>query len=62
MSDATPQPPRVIGLLAVRDEWPLAAVALVHALLHHVDAVVVLDHASSDATPAGLALLKDSAL
>jgi hypothetical protein len=62
MTDATPQPPRVIGLLAVRDEWPLAAVALVHALLHHVDAVVVLDHASSDATPAGLALLKASAL
>jgi len=62
MTDATPQPPRVVGLLAVRDEWPLAAVALVHALLHHVDAVVVLDHASSDATPAGLALLKASAL
>lgn len=62
MTDATPQPPRVIGLLAVRDEWPLAAVVLVHALMHHVDAVVVLDHASSDATPAGLALLKASAL
>ena len=62
MTDATPQPPRVVGLLAVRDEWPLAAVALVHALLHHVDAVVVLDHASRDATPAGLALLKASAL
>jgi len=62
MTDATPQLPRVVGLLAVRDEWPLAAVALVHALLHHVDAVVVLDHASSDATPAGLALLKASAL
>ncbi|MCX5928016.1 MAG: glycosyltransferase [Cyanobium sp. LacPavin_0920_WC12_MAG_63_22] len=62
MTDATQQQPRVIGLLAVRDEWPLAAVALVHALLHHVDAVVVLDHASRDATPAGLALLKASAL
>lgn len=54
--------PRVIGLIKLRDDWPLAAVAIAHALQHHVDAVLVLDHASSDATGAGLAALQASVL
>ena len=62
LNESPPQSPRVIGLLTVRNEWPLAAVAVVHALQQHVDAVVVLDHASTDATPAGLAQLKASHL
>lgn len=61
-SPALPRPPHVIGLIKLRDDWPLAAVAIAHALQHHVDAVLVLDHASSDATGAGLAALQASVL
>lgn len=59
---ATPAAPRVVGLLKVRNEWPLAALALVHALGQHADEVYVLDHGSSDGTAQGLALLKASPL
>lgn len=41
-----------------RDEWPLLGLAIVHALDHHVDDLVVLDHGSVDATPAGLSALQ----
>lgn len=53
-------PPRIIGLLKVKNEWPLVAVTLMHALRNHVDAVYVLDHGSSDGTAAGLAALQAS--
>lgn len=55
-------PPRIIGLLKVRNEWPLVAVTLTHALRNHVDAVYVLDHGSTDGTAAGLAALQASPL
>ena len=29
--------PRIHGLTLIRDEWPLALLAINHALLHHVD-------------------------
>ncbi|MCT0223680.1 glycosyltransferase family 2 protein [Synechococcus sp. CS-1328] len=51
-----------MALLKVKNEWPLAAVAIVHALLHHADELIVLDHGSSDGTPAGLARLKTTEL
>ncbi|MFS6826937.1 glycosyltransferase family 2 protein [Cyanobium sp. ATX-6F1] len=54
--------PRIIGLLKVKNEWPLAAVALVYALQHHVDVAYVLDHGSSDGTATGLAALQASPL
>lgn len=55
-------PPRIIGLLKVKNEWPLLAVTLTHALRNHVDAVYVLDHGSTDGTAAGLAALQASPL
>ncbi|MEB3264489.1 MAG: glycosyltransferase family 2 protein [Synechococcus sp.] len=53
---------RITALLNVRDEWPLAAVAIVHCLLHHADDLYVLDHGSQDGTAAGLARLRNSPL
>ena len=45
--------------MVVRDEWPLVAVSVSHALRHHVDAMWVFDHASSDDTLGGLHSLQD---
>ena len=50
--------PLIHGLVMARNEWPLLEVAVTHALVHHVDMVHVLDHASTDGTPAGLARLR----
>jgi hypothetical protein len=33
-----------------RDEWPMLELAITHALLNHVDEVVVVDHGSTDET------------
>jgi len=49
--------PRILGLVMARDEWPLLAISISHALLHHVDRVVVVDHGSEDGTQAGLVRL-----
>lgn len=59
---AVAAPPRIIGLLKVKNEWPLVAVTLMHALRNHVDAVFVLDHGSTDGTATGLAALQASPL
>lgn len=53
---------RITALLNIRNEWPLAAVAIVHCLLHHADDLYVLDHGSQDGTAAGLARLRNSPL
>ena len=47
----------VLGLVMARDEWPLLGVSVTHALVTHVDHVLVLDHASEDGTAAGLEAL-----
>lgn len=50
----------VLGIVMARDEWPLLGVAVTHALTHHVDCVVVLDHASQDGTHDGLTKLQQT--
>lgn len=42
------------GVVMARDEWPLLELSITHALLHHVDRIWVLDHASADGTAVGL--------
>lgn len=39
--------PKIVGLVQVRDEWPLLAVSVSHALLNHVDEVFLLNHSSA---------------
>jgi len=41
-----------------RNEWPLIGLSVSYALHHHVDTVIVLDHASTDASIQGLHALK----
>jgi hypothetical protein len=41
-----------------RDEWPIAGVAIAHALENYVDTVVVIDHKSTDGASQGLASLE----
>lgn len=51
---------RVIGVVQCKNEWGLIAVSVTHALLHHVDAVWILDDGSTDQTAAGLEFLRAS--
>lgn len=51
---------RVLGCVMARDEWPLLGLAIEHVLAGHAEHVVVLDHASSDGTAAGLNALRSS--
>ena len=50
--------PRVLGVLIARNEWPLLGICITHALTNHVDEIIVVDHASTDDTQAGLAELQ----
>ena len=50
--------PRVLGVLIARNEWPLLGICITHALTNHVDEIIVVDHASTDETQAGLAELQ----
>lgn len=50
---------RILGYVMARDEWPLLALAITHALHAGVDHVVVVDHSSSDGTSAGLQRLSE---
>ena len=56
---ATAPEPAVVGLMALRDEWPLCAVSISHLLGGHVDSLWVLDHASGAETADGLGRLMD---
>jgi len=51
--------PRVVGLVQACNEWPLLALSISHALMHHVDEVYVLIHASADATCGGMRRLQE---
>ena len=58
-SAAIDSPPRVLGVLIARNEWPLLGISITHALVNHVDELIVVDHSSTDETQAGLAALKN---
>lgn len=49
---------RVHGLTLIRDEWPLALLAINHALLHHVERLHCAVQISADATLAGVQRLR----
>ncbi|MFN9620794.1 MAG: glycosyltransferase family 2 protein [Synechococcaceae cyanobacterium] len=50
--------PRIHGLTLIRDEWPLALLAINHALLHHVDQLHCAVQVSDDATLEGVQRLR----
>jgi len=50
--------PRVLGVLIARNEWPLLGISITHALVNHVDELIVVDHDSTDETQAGLTALQ----
>jgi glycosyltransferase involved in cell wall biosynthesis len=50
--------PRILGVLIARNEWPLLGISITHAMVNHVDKLIVVDHASTDQTQAGLAALQ----
>ena len=45
--------------MQVRDQWPLVALSVTHALLHHVDELTVLLHRTTDGSSAGLGQLRE---
>jgi len=49
--------PKVVGLIQAKDDWPLLAFSVSHALLNHVDEVLLLNHGGNDAMSGGLAKL-----
>jgi hypothetical protein len=51
--------PKVFGLIQAKNEWPLLALSISHALMHHVDKVYVLNHASADRSSEGLQHLQE---
>lgn len=48
---------KIVGLVQAKNEWPLLALSISHALMNHVDEVFVLNHGSTDGTPEGLKAL-----
>jgi regulator of replication initiation timing len=50
---------KVMGYVMARNEWPLLGLAITHALENVVDHLVVVNHASTDDTAAGLAQLSE---
>jgi glycosyltransferase involved in cell wall biosynthesis len=48
---------KIIGVCVAKDEWPLLAVAVSHALINSCDEVIVVDNGSSDASLQGLKFL-----
>ncbi len=50
---------RVVGLVQAKNEWPLLALSISHALMHHVDEVYVLNHSSTDGSFEGLQHLQE---
>jgi glycosyltransferase involved in cell wall biosynthesis len=45
--------------MTIKNEWPLAAVSISHALINHVDKIYVVDNGSQDGTWQGLKILQD---
>jgi hypothetical protein len=51
---------RILGYVMARNEWPMLGISVTHALQSGVDEVLVVNHASTDATARGLAVLQSS--
>ncbi len=52
-------PSKIIGLVQAKCEWPLLALSISHALMHHVDEVYVLNHLSADESVEGIAEIQE---
>lgn len=50
---------KVIGLIVAKNEWPLLALSISHALMHHVDEVYFLNHSCTDGTNEGIKKLQE---
>jgi hypothetical protein len=50
---------KIIGFMTIKNDWPLAAVAIAHALINHVDKMYVTDNGSRDGTWQGLKILQE---
>jgi len=50
---------KIIGFMTIKNEWPLAAVSIAHALINHVDKMYVVDNGSRDGTWQGLKILQE---
>jgi len=57
-STTAPNEISVIGLMLLKDEWPLCAVSISHLLSGHVDTLWVADHGSGPETRRGLEQLR----
>jgi hypothetical protein len=55
---AVKTPDKVVGLVQASNEWPLLALSISHALMHHVDEVYVLNHSSTDGSCEGIRKLQ----
>ena len=50
---------KIFGVSVVKNEWPLIAVSVAHALVNDCDEVIVIDNGSTDFTLQGLQNLRD---
>jgi hypothetical protein len=50
---------KISGFMTMKNEWPLAAVSVAHALINSVDKMYVVDNGSQDGTWQGLKILQE---
>ena len=50
---------KITGFMTIKNEWPLAAVSISHALINNVDRMYVVDNGSTDGTWQGLKILQE---
>jgi hypothetical protein len=50
---------KITGFMTIKNEWPLAAVSISHALINHVDQMYIVDNGSQDGTWQGLKILQE---
>jgi hypothetical protein len=50
---------KISGFMTIKNEWPLAAVSIAHALINNVDNMYVVDNGSQDGTWQGLKILQE---
>jgi glycosyltransferase involved in cell wall biosynthesis len=50
---------KITGFMTIKNEWPLVAVSISHALINHVDRMYVVDNGSTDGTWEGLKILQE---
>jgi len=49
---------KIVGIFVVKNEWPLLALSISHALINNCDEVIVIDKGSSDSSVAGMRKLQ----